>query len=130
MKLDEIGKVLEAEWLSDRTGCHDRIGAEVLSCHASDLMSDVLTSSGEGSLLLTGLTNAQVIRVAEVADFVAVCFVRGKKPQPETLQLAGERGIPVLVTPLSMYDACGRLYVKGLPGGHGAKEIPSWRTRK
>jgi hypothetical protein len=114
MKLEEVRTILEAEWTGQRpSGDGNR---EARSCHASDLMSDVLTLSGAGSLLLTGLTNAQVIRVAEIADFVAVCFVRGKKPQPETVQLAEERGIPLLVTPLSMFECCGRLYARGLRG--------------
>lgn len=129
MKLEEILSTLEAEPLgcrTNRTGCDH---TEVLSCHASDLMSDVLTSSGAGSLLLTGLTNAQVIRVAVVSDFAAVCFVRGKKPQPEAARLAEERQIPLLVTSMSMYESCGRLYAQGLPVGDRAKEAPSCRKK-
>jgi len=122
MKLEEIRQILEADW-SDRTPTRDDSGGrEIRSCHASDLMSDVLTLSGVGSLLLTGLTNAQVIRVAEISDFAAVCFVRGKKPQPETVQLAEENGIPLLVTPLSMFECCGRLYAQGLRGGTGRRK--------
>jgi len=130
MKLEEIRKVLGAEWLGcqgDRADCG---GREVLSCHASDLMSDVLTCSGAGSLLLTGLTNAQVIRVAEISDLAAVCFVRGKKPQPEAVRLAEERQIPLLVTPLSMFESCGRLCAKGVPAGDRMKEGERCRTRK
>lgn len=130
MKLKEIRKTLDAEWLGGKTNRADDSGAEVLSCHASDLMSDVLTYSGEGSLLLTGLTNAQVIRVADLSDFAAVCFVRGKKPQPEAVQLAKEREIPLLVTPLSMYESCGRLYAKGLAGEDRTKENASCRLKK
>jgi hypothetical protein len=119
MKLEEIRKVLEAEWTGRRpAGDGSR---EAHACHASDLMSDVLTLNGAGSLLLTGLTNAQVIRVAEMSDFVAVCFVRGKQPRPETVQLAEERGIPLLVTPLSMFECCGRLYARGVGGAEQGK---------
>ncbi len=116
MRLEEVQKVLNAElaWAAQRLGCGNR---EVRSCHASDLMSDVLTFRGPGSLLLTGLTNAQVIRTAEMADFVAICLVRGKKPRPDMVTLAEELGIPLFVTSLSMYESCGRLYEKGLPVG-------------
>ena len=130
MKLEEIRKVLGAEWFGGETSRTDSSDREVLLCHASDLMSDVLTFTGAGSLLLTGLTNAQVIRVAEVADFIAVCFVRGKKPQPEAVQLAQERGIAMLVTPLSMFESCGRLHAKGLPGGDRAREDAKCRSKK
>ena len=116
MKLKEVWKILDAEqaWTVKCPDCGDR---EINTCHASDLISDVLTFDGPGSLLLTGLTNAQVIRMAEILDFVAICFVRGKKPQPETVKLAEEKGIPLFVTPLSMYDSCARLSAKGLPAG-------------
>jgi hypothetical protein len=129
MKLEEIRVALEAEWLRGKASRTDSSGPEVLSCHASDLMSDVLTYSGVGSLLLTGLTNAQVVRVAVVSDFAAVCFVRGKKPQPEAARLAEERQIPLLVTPMSMYESCGRLYSRGLPVGDRAKEAPSCQKK-
>ena len=62
---------------------------------------------------MTGLTNKQVIRTAEILDFVAICFVRGKKPQPDTLKLAEEKELPLFVTDLTMYESCGRLYEKG-----------------
>lgn len=121
MKLEKVREILEAEWTGREPTGKDG-GREVRSCHASDLMSDVLTLSGVGSLLLTGLTNVQVIRVAEISDFAAVCFVRGKKPQAEAVQLAEEREIPMLVTSLPMFDACGRLYARGLCGGMERRE--------
>jgi len=122
MKLEEIRKILDAAWLGSRNSRADSSDIDVLSCQASDLMSDVLTISGESSLLLTGLTNAQVIRVAEVSDLIAVGFVRGKRPQGEVIRLAEERNIPLFVTHLSMYEACGRLYAEGLPGWGRTKE--------
>ena len=129
MKLKDVEQVLDAQlaWTADCPGCGDR---EVLSCHASDLMSDVLTLRGPGSLLLTGLTNTHVVRTAEIAEFVAVCFVRGKRPQPETIQMAQDKGIPLFGTPLSMYESCGRLFAKGLPSGHKEEELPNCPAKK
>jgi predicted transcriptional regulator len=79
-------------------------------------MSDVLAFAKPGSLLLTGLTNPQVVRTAEMADLRAICFVRGKKPEKETIEMAESKDIPLLVTPLPMFESCGRLYREGLPG--------------
>jgi hypothetical protein len=123
MKLEEVRRILDAEWVGGRPKDPEEGDRAVRSCHASDLMSDVLIPSGAcaGSLLLTGLTNAQVVRVAEISDFTAVCFVRGKPPQPEAVQLAEEKGISLLVAPLSMFAACGRLYAHGLVAGDSAK---------
>jgi predicted transcriptional regulator len=113
MKLDYIRHILEAEVLVEPDGWE---GVEITTGGGSDLMSDVLTFMKPGSLLLTGQTNPQVIRTAEMADIGAVCFVRGKRPDPETLKIAGERNIPVLYTGLLLYEACGRLYMNGLMG--------------
>jgi predicted transcriptional regulator len=84
--------------------------------YGSDLMSDVLAFVELDSLLLTGSTNLQVVRTAEIADVAGICIVRGKQPQEETVKLADEKKIPLLVTKLSMYESCGRLYKEGLPG--------------
>ncbi len=84
---------------------------------AADLMSDVLTRVKPGALLLTGLTTPQSIYTAEMADVTVVCYVRGKRPQAETLRLAEQRGFVLLSTDLPMYESCGRLYRKGLKGG-------------
>jgi len=77
---------------------------------AADLLSDVLALSKPGTLLLTGLVSPQVIRTVLVADLCGVVFVRGKKPGDEILSLAKEAKVPVLGTPLRMFEAAGRLY--------------------
>jgi serine kinase of HPr protein (carbohydrate metabolism regulator) len=64
---------------------------------------------------LTGLTNPQVVRTAQMADFRAIIFVRGKQPQPETLELANEENMPLITSPLGMFELCGRLHKAGLP---------------
>jgi len=123
MRLEEVRETLDAQWVSEARSA-DFEAREVLTCQASDLISDILSFRGPGSLLLTGLTNTQVIRTAEILDFVAICFVRGKTPQPETVQLAQEKGIPLLATPLLMFEVCGLLYNKGLPAGN-RREVSS-----
>lgn len=112
MKLGEVAKILEAEVLVG----HDKLDVEVRKAFASDLMSDVLAFATEGSLLLTGLTNAQVVRTAEMLDMCAVIFVRGKRPQTEAVELARIKGIPLLSTPYILYETCGRLYKCGIVG--------------
>jgi predicted transcriptional regulator len=112
MKLKHIVEVLGAQVI---TGA-ELLQREVQMACGSDLMSDVLSFVKSGSLLLTGLTNPQVVRTAEMADLTAVCFVRGKKPDQETVKMAESKEIPLLTTPLPMFESCGRLYQEGLPG--------------
>jgi predicted transcriptional regulator len=108
--LAEIKELLKAEVLSNK----NNMDREIRSANASDLMSDVLAFADAGSLLLTGLTNAQVIRTCEIAGICAVVFVRGKKPAIETVKMSEEFSIPVLATKLTMFEACGVLYAHGL----------------
>jgi len=112
MTLREVQKILEAEVVADDNLDSTRVE---MACGA-DLMSDVLMLVKDGSLLLTGLTNPQVVRTAEMANVKAVCFVRGKKPQPETIDLAASCKLPLLLTDLPMFESCGRLYREGLTG--------------
>jgi len=112
LKLNEAQNVLKAEviWGND---CLDK---EIVSACGSDLMSDVLAFTKEKTLLLTGLTNIQVIRTAEMSDLVGIVFVRGKRPGPEVIQLAQIKGIPLMVTDYPMFEACGVLYQAGVSG--------------
>jgi predicted transcriptional regulator len=112
MKLSEIAEILKAEVLYGE----ELEGIEIEHACGSDLMSDVLCQSMHGSLLLTGLTNPQVVRTAEMSENSAICFVRGKTPPSETMELARKNRIPLLLCSYSMYLACGKLYTAGLGG--------------
>jgi predicted transcriptional regulator len=112
MKLSQIIQILDADVLCGRE--LDKV--EVESACGSDLMSDVLRFGKGRSLLLTGLTNPQAVRTAELSEVSAVCFVRGKQPAKETVELALKSEIPLISTGDSMYTACGKLFAAGLPG--------------
>jgi predicted transcriptional regulator len=113
MTIARVLEILEAELLTGQ-GAE---GRELSTACGSDLMSDVLCLRGVPHLLLTALTNPQTVRTAEMAEIAAVCFVQGKKPPAETLELARRNGLPLLATGLSMFTSCGRLYAAGLRSG-------------
>ena len=110
MTLDEIRNILNASVLTK----NGDILLNIKRSYCADLMSDVLAFSASHSLLITGLTNAQVVRTAEVASIQAIIFVQGKKPDSVTIALADEKKIPLIATQYSMFETCGRLYEKGL----------------
>ena len=112
MLLSEICEILDAGMLTD----DDASAIDIHMACGCDLMSDVLAFVKDQALLLTGLVNQQVIRTAEMMDIIAVCFVRGKKPTDEVIELAKERGITLLATEHPLFSACGMLYDKGLRG--------------
>lgn len=110
MNLAEVRDILNAIVITNQASLRN----SVKSVYCADLMSDVLSFSVSGCLLITGLTNAQVIRTAEMAAIDMIVFIQGKRPALQTIRLAEEKNIPLLVTDLSMFDTCGRLYEKGL----------------
>jgi predicted transcriptional regulator len=110
--LREVQKILDAEVLVGA----DKLDMEVYTAFGADLMSDVLAFADSGCLLLTGLTNPQVIRTADVLDIAAIILVRGKRPPPETLRAAADKNIPVLATKYILFESAGRLYEKGITG--------------
>lgn len=112
MKLQDLIREVDARVIVG----DDKLDVEIHRVFAADLMSDVLAFATEGSLLLTGLTNAQVIRTAEMVDIAAILFVRGKSPQPDAIELARSSGIPLLTTQYILFETCGRLYQCGLIG--------------
>ncbi len=115
MTLGEISGILEAHVITERTDMNKVIGR----AYCADLMSDVLAFSVTQSLLITGLTNVQVVRTADVADIRAVVFVQSKRPDGDTIAMAESKNIPLLVTNLSMFETCGRLYERGLRSQDG-----------
>lgn len=111
MLLAEIVALLGCSELSAPDGSG---GREIEGCFAADLMSEVLAFSGHGALLVTGLTNVQSLHTAEVVDVHAILYVNGKRPDAQVLALARARGLPLLSTDLTLYEACGRLHRGGL----------------
>ncbi|MBQ2966760.1 MAG: hypothetical protein IJE10_01400 [Clostridia bacterium] len=110
MKISEVKEILNAQILNGE----DMLDEEVFSACGSDLMSDVLAYVKNQGLLLTGLNNLQVVRTAEMMDIRAICFVRGKMPEDEIIELAKKKDMIIMTTEEPLYSACGKLYSGGL----------------
>lgn len=93
MKLREIRDILDADVITKDAN----LEKEIKYVNAADLISDVLAySTGPGALLITGIIHPQVIYAANTMDLGAILFVRGKRPNEATLQLAIENQVPPL----------------------------------
>ena len=124
MKLGDVLSIIEGKAISKDID----LDMEIQMGCGADLMSDVLSFTHEGTLLMSGLTNPQVVRTAEVAGIKAIVFVRGKVPPEETIALAEERGIPLLASKYTMFETCGKLYKAGLSGcGLFELSLNRWR---
>ena len=113
MKVKEILKAVDG-----RVICGDDLDKDLSTGCSSDLMSDILTLEPVSAVLITGLTNIQAIRTAEMAEISHILFVRNKQISREMIQLATESGITLLETGLSMFNVCGKLFEAGLQGAY------------
>ena len=110
MLLSDVVRIVDGTVLCG----HENLEREVRLGFASDLMSDVLTLLADDILLITGLSNNQAIRTAEMSDIMQILFVRNKRPTKTMLDLASEHGITVITTPYSMFRSSGLLFGNGL----------------
>ena len=101
----DLVRVLEAEVVC----CEDHLDRAVMAFAASDLLSDVLAFEKQDYALLTGLTNAQIVRTADITGASCIVIVRNKKPQHAAVALAQASGIPIILAPCSMFEACAQL---------------------
>ncbi len=108
MKLEDIVLTIGGRILSG----DDLVQVEVSSIIASDMMSDVLRYSRQGSLLVTGNTNIQSVRTVLISELAGVIFVRSKTPDARTQELARGSGVFIAVTELDTFDVCGKIYEK------------------
>ena len=112
MKLQEVKEILDADVIVGA----EKLDMEVQTAFGADLMSDVLAFAKAGSLLLTGLTNSQVIKTAATRNIAAIILVRGKQPSLEAINMAKELQIPILATKYILFETAGILYTKGIVG--------------
>ena len=109
----ELARIVEI--VNGRVICgEEKLKRTVKYGFSSDLMSDVLTINIEELILLTGLTNPQTIRTAEMADIEFILFVRDKKITPEMIKLARENDMVLIITGYSLFRTSGLLYNAGL----------------
>jgi hypothetical protein len=112
LNLRQVLEIVDGIMISENTD----LDLPIVYGAGADLMSDALRFGREGTLLITGLTNPQAIRTAEMVGVRAVLFVRAKLPPEETIAAAKEVGISLLATRYTMYEASGLLYCAGLAG--------------
>ncbi|MEC9489320.1 MAG: hypothetical protein UMU04_00095 [Halanaerobiales bacterium] len=124
MNLKTVKSLLKTETIFEDPGI--KVDFEVKNACGADLMSDVLAFSNEKTLLLTGLTNPQVVRTAEMVGIKVIIFVRGKEPQIETISLANQLNIFLYSTDKPLFEACGLLYKNGI----GPEEMNYIETSK
>ncbi len=110
MQVGNIAELLNAKVLTPELD----LSAVVNHAFASDLMSDVLTGDYHKTILITGLSNLQSIRTAEMSDIREVLIGRNKEVSQEMIDLAHENDIVLIQSSYSLYKISGILYEAGI----------------
>ena len=110
MTWSEIVRLLQAEVLTKNTD----LDLDIECAFGADLISDILMRTQEPTLLLSGLTNPQIIRLSDMIDLYGIVFIRGKIPSDELIKMAEERSLPLVSTQKTLFESSGILYKNGL----------------
>ena len=110
MKIREIVERLEGKLLTDEK----HMDYDVPCGFSCDLISDILMCVNEPTLILTGVTNHQIVRLADMIEIMGVVFVRGKLPPQDIIDMANERDLPLVSTQHTMFKSSALLYNGGL----------------
>ncbi len=106
MRLDKVAEGIRAKVLTPGVP----LDVEVECAYAGDSMSDLLNHARPRSVLVTNLSNHHVLRVAELMEVPAICFVNDSVPQDDIVAGAVKQGTAILVSPVGMFETCGLLY--------------------
>jgi len=78
---------------------------EICGAYVGDLLSWVMGRAESGNLWITIMSNLNVVAVSTLADISSVILAEGVILDPEVLMVAKEKGVNVLSTELSAYEA-------------------------
>lgn len=106
MKLLELAVKIGANIL---TGGHGA-DVEVHRIYAGDLISDLLDQAGCNTLLVTNLSCSQLVDLAELMDSPGLCLVNNCPVDADALAAAARRGTAIVLSPVGIYETCGRIY--------------------
>jgi hypothetical protein len=106
MKLSELADKLGAQIVANV----ERADVEqVERFHVSDRISDLLNFASDETLLVTGLVNAHLARVAELMDAPGICLLDGLAPDAPLLEAALRRGIVLMIAESGREETAGLL---------------------
>ena len=115
---------MNLEELADRIGAVLREPGEepakqIHRVCAANRMSDLLNGAAPGTVLITGLTSPQLLRMADIMEVPAVCLVKGARPPRARIEAAVRRGTAVLLSPRGLRETRDRIAAALAAGADG-----------
>lgn len=77
---------------------------EITGCYASDYLSNAMKNAKPGNILLTVVSNSNIVAVAMLRNISCIVICENTKPDKETIAQAIKRNIPILISNRSVYN--------------------------
>lgn len=106
MKLREIAERAELKFVSGESVAD----IEISGGFVSDMLSNVVGEANEGELWITIQTHVNILAVAMLKDLGAILIAQGEEPDSRLIEAAESKDMPILVSDLSAFELCGRLF--------------------
>ena len=88
-----------------KTVCLPAPEKEIDGVYVGDLLSWVMGNANTGNLWITIKSNINIVAVATLVDAACIVLAEGVTPDPDALSAAEAKGVNIVTTPLSAYDA-------------------------
>lgn len=88
----------------------DGLDREISGGYTSDLLSDVMGFAREGEVWITLQTHKNVIGIASLKDLAAIIFVKGFRPEADTVELASAENVPLLGSGKGAFELSAEVY--------------------
>ncbi len=111
MKVKDLVKKLKLE-----VAAEGNLEKEVSGGYVSDLLSDVMAQTGDGTIWLTIQTHENIIAVATLNDLAAIIITNEKQPTESTVVKANDQGVSILTAKENSFVVAGQLYKLGIKG--------------
>lgn len=82
--------------------------------YASDMLSCVMSGAAKHSIWITLQAHVNIVAVAALLDLSAIIVTEDSPVDEATISRANEKGVTLLLTPLSSFEIAGRLWELGL----------------
>ena len=83
---------------------------EIHGVYIGDLLSWVMGNADSGNVWITIMSNINTVAVATLADVSCILLAESVMPDADTLEVAKAKGVNLLSTSLSAYEAAIRLH--------------------
>ena len=104
---------MTVENLIEKTGFNPTVLAdsnrEIDGVYIGDLLSWVMGRAKANDAWITIMSNLNVIAVASLADVSCVIFAEGVMPDESLVRVANEKGVNLISTTLSSYEAAVKI---------------------